>query len=184
MIIRDAIDSDIPGITAIYNDAVENTTAIWNETTVDESNRAAWLADRREAGFPVLVAVREGADVGADVPVGPKAPGPVLGYASYAQWRPFDGYRYTVEHSVYVRGDTRGAGIGRALMEALVVRARAAGLHAMIAGVDTSNVASIGLHESMGFRRVGQLDEVGAKFGRWLDLTFLRLALDDAPAPR
>lgn len=110
MQIRDAEDRDLEGITTIYNDAVEQTTAIWNETTIDVENRRAWLVDRRNAGYPVLVTVSD--------------EDKVLGYASFGDWRAWDGYRYTVEHSVYVRSDQRGAGIGKALMEALIGRAR------------------------------------------------------------
>ncbi|MCT1479290.1 GNAT family N-acetyltransferase [Microbacterium sp. p3-SID336] len=166
--IRDAEDSDLDAITAIHNHAVVHTTAIWNEEAVDRADRAAWLADRTARGYPVLVAV-DGADV--------------LGYASYAQWRPHSGYRLTVEHSVYVRGDQRGRGIGRTLMRALIDRARAAGLHVMIGGVESGNTASIALHERLGFAEVGRMPQVGAKFGRWLDLSMLQLVLDDRPTP-
>lgn len=160
--IRDAGEADLPGILAIYNDAVANTTAIWNEMSVDLDNRRAWLSARRDRGFPVLAAVRGDA---------------VLGYASYGEWRAFDGYRHTVEHSVYVRGDTRGLGIGRRLMAALIERAAAGGIHVMIAGIEAENAASIRLHEALGFRYVGRFEEVGIKFGRWLDLACMELKL-------
>ncbi|WP_221937307.1 GNAT family N-acetyltransferase [Novosphingobium sp.] len=167
--IRDAVPADIEGITAIYNDAVLNTTAIWNETAVDTANRLAWLADRRQAGYPVLVSVDES--------------GTVLGYASFGDWRAFDGYRHTVEHSVYVRADRRGGGIGMNLMIALIERARAIGKHAMVAGIEARNEGSIRLHEKLGFESVGLLKEVGCKFGNWLDLAFLQLTLDSREAP-
>jgi phosphinothricin acetyltransferase len=163
MDLRDATAADIPGITAIYNDAVLNTTAIWNEVEVDEANRVTWLTDRNKAGYPVLVAV--------------DAEGGVLGYASFGDWRAFDGYRHTVEHSVYVRGDQRGKGVGRALMRALIERARGCGKHVMVAGIEAENRASIRLHETLGFEKTGHLKEVGTKFGRWLDLAFLQLTL-------
>ena len=169
MDIRDAEDQHIGGITAIYNDAVAHTTAIWNETQVDAANRMAWLADRHRAGYPVLVAVDEN--------------GAVLGYASFGDWRAFDGYRHTVEHSVYVRGDQRGAGIGRALMLALIERARDLGKHVMVAGIEAGNTASIRLHETLGFEQAGHLKQVGAKFGKWLDLAFLQLILDQRDVP-
>ncbi|MDH4563405.1 N-acetyltransferase family protein [Pseudomonas sp. BN411] len=162
--IRDAIDADLPGILAIYNDAVENTTAIWNETLVDLANRRAWLADRTAACFPVLVAVDPAGDV--------------LGYASYGTWRTIEGFRHTVEHSVYVRGDQRGQGLGPALMQALVERARQADLHVMVAAIESENTASIRLHERLGFVTTGQMPQVGRKFGRWLDLTFMQLILE------
>lgn len=158
--IRDAAEGDLPAIMDIYNDAVANTTAIWNEEVVDLANRKAWFAARRERDFPVLVAVR-----GKQV----------IGYASYGDWRAFDGYRHTVEHSVYVRGDARGTGAGKRLMKALIDRASFNGVHVMIAGIEAENVASIKLHEKLGFRMVGRFSEVGIKFGRWLDLACMEL---------
>ena len=158
--IRDAVEADLPGIMDIYNDAVANTTAIWNEAIVDLANRKAWFSARRERGFPVLVAMR-----GKQV----------IGYASYGDWRAFDGYRHTVEHSVYVRGDSRGTGTGKRLLKALIDRASFNGVHMMIAGIEAENNASIKLHEKLGFRVVGRFSEVGIKFGRWLDLTCMEL---------
>jgi L-amino acid N-acyltransferase len=169
MQIRDANPGDIEGILAIYNDAVANTTAIWNEVQVDATNRAAWLADRQRAGYPVLVAAGEAAAV--------------LGYASFGDWRAWDGYRHTVEHSVYVHNNARNGGIGKALMIELVGRARVIGKHVMIAGIEAENAASIRLHQKLGFEQVGYLQQVGTKFGRWLDLTFLQLTLDTRSTP-
>ncbi|PRB18494.1 GNAT family N-acetyltransferase [Microbacterium sp. MYb62] len=166
--IRDAEPGDLDTITAIHNHAVVHTTAIWNEEAVDLADRAAWLADRAARGYPVIVAVDDSG---------------VLGYASYAQWRPHSGYRLTVEHSVYVLGGQHGRGIGTTLMAALVDRARAAGMHVMIAGIESGNAASIALHERLGFVEVGRMPQVGAKFGRWLDLSMLQLVLDDRPEP-
>ncbi|GAC1320833.1 MAG: GNAT family N-acetyltransferase [Collimonas sp.] len=169
MQIRDADTGDIEGIAAIYNDAVTNTSAIWNEVTVDVANRAAWLADRQRAGYPVLVAIDDS--------------GAVAGYASFGDWRAFDGYRHTVEHSVYVRQDCQGCGVGKALMVALIERARAIGKHVMVAGIEARNAGSIALHKKLGFEEAGLLTEVGTKFGRWLDLAFLQLKLDSRTDP-
>lgn len=169
MTIRDAGPADAPAIAAIYNDAVVNTTAIWNEHQVDAANRRAWLTERQGQGYPVLVA--------AD------ALGDVVGYAAFGDWRAWDGYRNTVEHSVYVRADQRGAGIGKALMLALIDRARAIGKHVMVAGIEAGNIGSIRLHERLGFTQVGLLPQVGMKFGRWLDLAFLQLTLDARATP-
>ncbi len=107
----------------------------------------------------------------------------VLGYASFGDWRAWDGYRHTVEHSVYVRSDQRGAGIGKALMEALIGRARDIGKHVMVAGIEAGNTGSIRLHEKLGFEQAGLLRQVGTKFGRWLDLAFLQLTLDKRADP-
>lgn len=166
--IRDAEIADLETITAIYNDAVENTTAIWNERLVDVDDRAAWLADRLRAGYPVLVASN---DEG------------VLGYATFGDFRPHDGFRRTVEHSVYVRSDQRGKGIGKALMIELIAQARAIGKHTMVAAVASENEGSIALHERLGFVETGRMPQVGMKFGRWLDLSLLQLLLDDSPTP-
>ncbi|MGK9233914.1 GNAT family N-acetyltransferase [Inquilinus limosus] len=169
MRIRGAEAGDIADILEIYNDAVLYTTAIWNETVVDAANRAAWMAERRRLGYPVLVAVDDDSRV--------------AGYASFGDWRAWDGYRHTVEHSVYVHRDRRGGGVGRALMLELILRAKALGKHVMVAGIDAANTGSIGLHEKLGFEHAGLLKEVGTKFGRWLDLAFLQLRLDGRADP-
>ncbi|MBB2821947.1 UNVERIFIED_ORG: phosphinothricin acetyltransferase [Rhizobium esperanzae] len=166
VLIRDATDADLPAIREIYNHAVEHTTAIWNETLVDLDNRREWMRARQGRGFPVIVA---------------ELSGKVAGYASYGDWRAFDGYRHTVEHSVYVEKDCRGAGIGETLMRELIVRAAAADVHVMIAGIEAENTASIRLHEKLGFRIAGRFSEVGTKFGRWLDLTCMELRLPAKP---
>ncbi|ANL45983.1 GCN5-related N-acetyltransferase protein [Rhizobium phaseoli] len=166
VLIRDATDADLPAIRDIYNHAVEHTTAIWNETLVDLDNRREWMRARQGRGFPIIVA---------------ELSGKVAGYASYGDWRAFDGYRHTVEHSVYVDKDCRGAGIGETLMRELIVRAAAADVHVMIAGIEAENTASIRLHEKLGFRIAGRFSEVGTKFGRWLDLTCMELRLPAKP---
>jgi phosphinothricin acetyltransferase len=165
--IRDATTTDAAAIAAIYNDAVAHTTAVWNDALVDAAERRAWIDARQSGGFPVIVAAAD----------------EVIGFATYGPWRPHDGYRHTVEHSVYVRDDQRGAGIGRALMQELMSRARAAGVHVMIAGVEAGNAASVAMHARLGFAETGRMPQVGAKFGRWLDLVFLQLVLDDRTAP-
>ncbi len=175
VIIRDAIPGDIDAITAIYNHAVEHSTAIWNESTVDAANRMAWLSDRRRAGYPVLVAIMDDGSSSGE--------GEVLGYASFADWRAWDGYRHTVEHSVYVHQDQRGKGVGRALLMALIERARAIGKHVMVAGIEAGNNGSIRMHEQLGFEQGGHMKQVGAKFGRWLDPVFLYLRLDNKAHP-
>ena len=161
-ILRDATPADLPAILAIYNHAVAETTAIWNETLVDLDNRKAWFELRQSRGFPILVAEVEGK---------------IAGYASYGDWRPFDGFRHSVEHSVYVEKDHYGQGLGKALMSTLIERARASNIHVMIAAIEAGNTGSIALHTSLGFRLVGTHLEVGMKFGRWLDLTMMELKL-------
>lgn len=162
MIIRDALESDLPALRDIFNDAVRNTTAIWMDDEVDLANRQAWFSARARQGYPILVA---------------EEAGEVLGYASFGDWRPFDGFCHTVEHSVYIRADQRGKGLGPLLMNELIARARACGKHVMVAAIESGNAASIRLHQRLGFTITGQMPQVGRKFGRWLDLTFMQLIL-------
>lgn len=168
MHIRDAIPADAAGIAAIYNDAVRHTTAILMEAPVDAASRVAWMQARAALGYPVLVAVQ-----------GER----VLGYASFGDWRAFDGFCATVENSVYVAPEARGRGLARSLLEALIPRARALGKHVIVAAITAENDASIGLHAKLGFVETARMREVGQKFGRWLDLVFMELRLDDRPSP-
>ena len=163
MIIRDATETDLPALRDIFNDAVLNTTAIWMDNVVDLANRQAWFAARAQQGYPILVA--ENAD------------GEVVSYASFGDWRPFDGFCHTVEHSVYIRADQRGKGLGPLLLAALIERAKACDKHVMVAAIESGNAASIRLHQRLGFAITGQMPQVGRKFGRWLDLTFMQLIL-------
>jgi phosphinothricin acetyltransferase len=164
MDIRDAVAADASGILRIYNDAVAHTTAIWNEQLSSLEQRLAWLAERQQSGHPVLIAA-EGPDV--------------LGYASFGPFRPWDGYRHTVEHSVYVDDSTRRRGVGHALMAELIQRARAMKKHVMIAGIEATNEPSLRLHARLGFEKTGHLRAVGRKFDRWLDLILMQLMLAD-----
>ena len=166
---RDAHHGDLPGILQIYNDGVLSGTAVTNEKVVDLDNRRQWLNDLQGQGFPVLVAVDDAEQV--------------LAYATYGNWRPFDGFRYTVEHRVYVREDQRGVGIGRAITRELIERARLAGKHAMIGAIESANRASVHMHQQLGFRHVGQLQEVGRKFDRWLDITLMQLTIGPRGEP-
>ncbi len=165
MLVRNATEADLPGILAIYNQVIRTSSAVYTEQEATLDDRRAWLSARTAQGYPVLVA--------ADA-----ADGSVLGYATFGDFRPWPGYRHTVEHSVYVRADARGRGLGAALVEPLFDRAAALGKHVMVAGIDAANPASIRLHERLGFERVGLLREVGSKFGRWLDLVFMQRFLD------
>ena len=103
------------------------------------------------------------------------------GWATYGDFRDSErwpGYRFTVEHSIHVREESWGRGIGRALINALVERARREGKHVMVAGIDSENTGSIRFHERRGFWEVGRLPEIGEKFGRRLDLVLMQRMLD------
>jgi L-amino acid N-acyltransferase YncA len=168
--IRTAQRADLPQILAIFNEVIANSTAVYflEPTTLEE--RTAWFEARERGGYPVLVAM-DGADV--------------LGFSTFGEFRgAWAGYRYSVEHSVHVRADRRGRGIGRALVEALFPHAATMGKHVIIGGIDADNAASIRFHQQLGFEKVAHFHEVGHKFGRWLDLVFMQRYLDAQGAPR
>jgi phosphinothricin acetyltransferase len=157
--VRDATEDDLQGLVAIYNEVIANSTAIYSYLPVTLEDRREWWRTRTAQGYPVLV-VRDAAGV--------------AGVATFGDFRAWPGYRFTVEHSVHVRADGRGRGIGTLLVQGLFPRAAALGKHVMIAGVDAANAASIRFHERLGFQRSGHLRQVGYKFERWLDLLFLQ----------
>ena len=165
--VRDAAPGDAEAVAAIYAPFVRDT-AVSFET---EPPPAAEMRRRMEdtlRAHPYLVAEREGA---------------VIGYAYAGAFHRRAAYAPTVEVSAYVAPEAQGAGAGRALYEALLARLRLAGRHGAIAVIALPNAASVGFHERFGFRHVGTLREVGAKFGRWHDVGWWQLRLDDGPPP-
>jgi L-amino acid N-acyltransferase len=169
MQIRDATEADFPAITAIYNDILINSTAIYNDrqTTVEE--RIAWGQARREQGYPVIVAEEDGR---------------IAGFGSFGDFRSWPGYRFTVEGTIHVHSCSRGKGVGTELLRLLIARAKELGKHTMVAGVDSENVASIRFLEKFGFERAAFLPEVGYKFDRFLDLVILHYWITPPTKPR
>jgi phosphinothricin acetyltransferase len=121
MTVRPATALDIPAITAIFNEAVANSNAVWTEKQETEADRLAWMIARRALGYPVVVAT-----AGSDV----------VGYGTFGDFRSWPGYRYSVEHSVYIHAGHRGRGLGRSIIDDLVSTAAALGKHVLIAGID------------------------------------------------
>ena len=166
MEIRDATVDDMPAVTRLYNALIRTTTVAWTEEEQALDERLAWFARQQELGHPVLVA---------------ESDGDVVGFTAYGSFRgsgKWPGYRYTVEHTIHVDGHHWGKGIGRQLLEALVDRARADGIHVMVGAIDGDNAESIRFHERLGFVEVARMPEVGRKFDRWLDLVFVQRVLD------
>jgi L-amino acid N-acyltransferase YncA len=157
--ISDATEADLAGLLGIYNDVIATSTAIYSDVPVTLEERRQWWRSRTAQGYPVLAA---------------RDAHGVAGFATFGDFRAWPGYRFTVEHSVHVRANGRGQGVGTLLVQALLPRAAALGKHVMMAGVDADNAASIRFLERLGFERSGHLREVGYKFGRWLDLVFLQ----------
>jgi len=170
VIVRSAEDADMPEILAITNHAIAATTALWTDAPLTLAQRTAWMHDRKKAGFPVIVAADND--------------GAILGFGSYGAFRAFDGYRHTVEHSVYVAPSAQRRGIGRMLLDSLVRHAADAGHHVMIGAITADNAPSIALHQALAFAMGPVLPQVGRKFDRWLDLALMYRMLqpDSAPA--
>ncbi len=160
--IRNATANDVPAMLEIYNEIILNTTAVWHYEPHTLEMRKEWFEQRQQEGFPIFVAVE-----------GEK----MLGFSSFGSFRPWLGYKKTVENSVYVASDSRGRGVGKLLIPPLIEAAKQIGLHAMVAGIEAENQASIALHEKFGFVEVAHFKEVGWKFGRWMDLKFLELII-------
>ncbi|MGW6399367.1 N-acetyltransferase family protein [Streptomyces sp. NPDC055134] len=159
--VRTAHLGDAEAVRVIRNHAIEHSTALWTTRTQTSAEAAAWLTTHLDRGSAFVAEID----------------GEVAGFAVYGPWKDFDGFCHTVENSVYVREGLHGLGIGSALLTVLISGARKAGHHVVIAGIEGSNTASIRLHEGFGFQHAGTVREVGTKFGRWLDLTLMRLAL-------
>lgn len=160
--LRPATIQDVPQILAIVNHAIATSTANYNYEPLTLAEQTAWFESKQQYNFPVWVAVVE------DLAVA---------FGTYGTFREKMGYRYTVEHTIYVQEDQQRKGIGKALLIQLVTQAKAEGYHAMIGGIDAKNAESIAFNQKMGFEIVGHLKEVGYKFDQWLDLCFVQRLL-------
>lgn len=167
MTIRAANAADSAAIASLLNAHLATTTIEWTDVPYRAEEIQKWLDEHEKA----LVAEEQGEVVGVAA----------FGWFRDAVKRP--GYRFTVENTIHVREDRWRSGIGQALMRALIDEAKASGMHTMVAAIDGANESSIRFHEGLGFREVGRMPEVGAKFGRWLDLVVLQLRLDERAAP-
>lgn len=163
--LRDVTTDDYGEILPVYNDVVARSTAIYSDEPWSLSEIKHYGENRLAEGFPFVVAVDSG--------------GRIAGYGTYGPFRARPGYRFTVEHSVHIRSDLRGAGVGSRLMTELISRAKAGGYHVMLGAVDAENEGSLRFHDRLGFDRGARLAQVGRKFGRWLDVIFVTLQLSE-----
>lgn len=150
------------GTRAIYNRAIETSTATFEMTPKSLSEQLEWIAEHSGA-YPALVAL--------------DSSGEVVGFGSLSPYRPRPAYSTTVENSVYVHDEFRRKGIGRAILEELLNLADVHGFHAVIARIAGGNEPSVALHTSCGFELIGVEREVGRKFGRWLDVVCMERLL-------
>jgi phosphinothricin acetyltransferase len=153
----------------IYNDAILNTTALYDYKPRTMETMQVWFETKRLNNFPVIGIVDE--------------TGRLMGFGSYGQFRIRPAYKYTIENSLYVHRDFRGRGLGKILLAEIIEKAKSQQFHCIIGVIDDENQISIGLHESFGFEHVGTFKEVGFKFGKWLDAAFMQLTLQTPEYP-
>ncbi|MBB6327197.1 phosphinothricin acetyltransferase [Algoriphagus iocasae] len=163
LVIRDAMEMDIPEILKINNHEILNSTVNYDYEPKSLEFQMDWFHQKTKAGFPILVAEKDGK---------------VIGFATYGSFRPKPSYQFTIEHSVYLHPNNRGIGVGKLLMEKLILIAKNQGYHLMVGGIDANNLQSLEFHKKLGFLEVGRFKEVGRKFDQWLDLIFVQLPLE------
>lgn len=154
---------DTQAILDIINYNILNSTALYDYNIRSYEQQKAILDDKIAKGFPVIVAELDGV---------------VTGFGMYSEFRFREAYKYTVEHSVYVNNDFHGKGIGKILLQELIILAKKQGLHTMIGVIDAENQSSISFHEKFGFKTAGIIKESGFKFDRWLHSVFVQLILE------
>lgn len=163
-IIRRAKIEDLEVILEIVNDAILATTAIYDYDVRTLNDQISWFQEKQKQDFPVIVATDENDKV--------------IGFGTYGTFRMKIGFKFTVEHSVYVKEGFSGKGIGKAILSELIFIAKTQKLHVMVGCIDAENTGSIEFHEKLGFKKAGILKESGYKFDRWLDLQFVQLILE------
>ncbi len=163
MNIRPATRTDLPAILDIYNWAVLNTAATNDYEPHTLDMREAWFEAHLRDNYPIFVAQN--------------SDGQIAGWSSLSRYKDRIGYRFTAEDSVYVASDSQGTGVGTALLPPLIAAARPLGLHAIVAGIDSANEASLRLHARFGFEKVAHFKETGYKFDRWLSVVYMELLL-------
>ena len=156
--IRKAVITDIRAITAIYNEAILNTTATFDTETKTVENRKEWFLNRDE-NFPVIVAEKNNE---------------IVGFASLNRWSDRKAYDITAENSLYIDAKYRNQGIGKKLLEVLIGIGKETNLISILARISEGNEQSIYLHELNGFEKVGTMKKVGRKFGKLLDVTLMQ----------
>lgn len=168
LILRPVERDDLPAVRAIYDHYVLNTTCTFETEPRDEDSWLDWMVEH-EGTHPAIVALRGG---------------DILGWGSLSLWKNRCAYRYTVENSVYVHPEKHREGVGQAVLRRLIELAREHGHRGIIAQIADHQAASEALHQSEGFRRVGCLERVGFKFGRWIDVVIWQLTLDNGDHDR
>lgn len=153
---------DLPEVLDIYNDIILTSTAVYRYETQTLNEKKQWFDEQQQSGNPLLVFEENGE---------------VAGFATYSQFRPYPGYKHTMEHSVYVHKEHYQKGIATKLMRELIRIAEEQGVKTLVAGIDAENLGSMKAHEKLGFEYAGTIKNAGYKFEEWLDLVFYQLHL-------
>jgi phosphinothricin acetyltransferase len=156
-------------ILAIFNEAIVNSTALYDYQPRTREMMAAWFQTKAKGKYPVVGIENDS--------------GELMGFGSYGTFRAWPAYKYSVEHSVYVDAGFRGRGIGRRLLQEIITHAQAQDYHTLVGVIDAANSISIRLHESLGFTHCGTMRQAGFKFRRWLDVMFYQLILPTPSTP-
>ncbi len=168
--IKSCGEEQLREIMDIFNDSIIHTTALYEYKPRTIETVCAWYLEKQEGNYPIIGIFDENNSL--------------LGFATYGPFRSKPAYKYTVEHSVYVRSDARRKGIGSRLLKEILKKAEEQDYHVVIGGIDASNAESIRLHEKEGFTFCGLIKQSGYKFGKWLDLAFYQLILNTPLLPR
>ena len=159
MKIRLAERSDVPAMREIFNEVLRNSNSIYREEEVSLEERYEWFDEKINHGFPIFGAYEDDK---------------LIGYAGYGTWRAAQGYRKTVELTIYVDSKYRGSGIGTNLMQTLINKAAEDRFHVMVGAIDAKNHGSIEFHKKFGFVETARMPEVAQKNGQWLNLVFMQ----------
>lgn len=162
-------EKQLPEILEILNEAILHSTALYDYKPRTLDDMKNWYSAKQQGNYPIIGVFDPEENL--------------LGFSSYGPFRNRPAYKYTIEHSVYVRSDMRGKGLGRILLREIIKSAEEQDYHVMIGGIDASNINSIILHEKEGFVFCGTIKQAGYKFGEWLDLSFYQFILKTPGVP-
>jgi L-amino acid N-acyltransferase len=160
--IRAAKTDDLQNILNIINQAIIHTTALYDYEPRSYETQKIWFEKKISDDMPVIVAEYENQ---------------AIGFGTYGIFRPREGYKFSIEHSIYISEKFRSRGVGKKILEELIILATEGGYHTMIAGIDADNLSSYEFHKKYGFKEAGRFHEVGYKFNKWLDVVFMQLML-------
>jgi phosphinothricin acetyltransferase len=162
--IKPCDEAQLPEMLEMFNDAIINTTSVYDYIPRTKEFMVDWYNSKLKGGYPLIGLF--------DIH------GNLLGFGTYGSFRSRPAYKYSIEHSIYVRKDMRGRGYGKVLLKEIIEQAIRDDYHVIVGGIDSDNAISISFHEKMGFEFSGKIKHAGYKFGKWLDLSFYQLILN------